>query len=125
MKPFLLLPLILLSGCLSRHAKTDLRPGEEYAERVVVPRAERQLERRELVLALFSGPDRQAASAAVWSMLEKKNIGLKIIPLTRRDALSPMLRGIAARDQIDLAGPEHGRQRIAAAIPRRRSGPCI
>ena len=92
MKRFLLLPLILLSGCLLRHAEPDYRPGDEYAERVVVPRTERQLKRGELVLALFSGPDRDAVSAAVWSVLEKKDIGLKIIPLSRREALSPMLR---------------------------------
>ena len=92
MKRFLLLPLVLLSGCFTNRSEPDPRPGDEYAERVVVPRTERQLERRELVLAVFSGPDRAAASAAVWSVLEKKNIGLKILPLTRRAALSPMLR---------------------------------
>lgn len=92
MKRFLLLPLVLLSGCLSSHSETAPRPGEEYAERVVAPRAERILERRELVLAVLSGPELAAASAAVWSVLEKKDIGLKIIPLARRESLSPMLR---------------------------------
>ena len=93
MKRFLLIfPLILLSGCLLKPAGPDPAADREYENRVSRPRTERQLERRELVLAVFAGPDRQAASTAVWSVLEKENIGLKIIPLTRRESLSPMLR---------------------------------
>ena len=82
---------VFLSGCF-RHVPDNNADDGGYADRIGVPRTERQLERKELVLALFETPESQREIAAVRSALEKEKIRLKIIRIAQKSALSALLR---------------------------------
>ena len=84
---------LLLPGCsLFRSEPVSASPDGDYVERVVLPRTEQQLERKELVLALWTGPENKVETAAAGAALEKEKIRLKIIGISRREVLSSMLR---------------------------------
>ena len=88
----LLAVLILLNGCfLFRPAeKTD--NGAMYTERVSQPRTERQLERRELVLAVHDSIESRREITQLRQVLDREKIRLKIILLSDRDGLSALVR---------------------------------
>ena len=88
----LLAVLFLLNGCfLFRPAeKTD--DGALYTERVSQPRTERQLERKELVLALHDSIESSWEITQIRQVLDREKIRLKIIRLSDRDGLSALVR---------------------------------
>ena len=88
----LLTVLLLLNGCfLFRPAeKTD--NGALYTERVSQPRTERQLERRELVLAIHDSIESSWEITQLRQVLDREKIRLKIILLSDRDGLSALVR---------------------------------
>ena len=88
----LLAVLLLLNGCfLFRPAeKTD--NGILYTERVSQPRTERQLERRELVLAVHDSIESSWEITQLRQVLDREKIRLKIILLSDRDSLSALVR---------------------------------
>jgi len=88
----LLAVLLLLNGCfLFRPAeKTD--NGALYTDRVSLPRTERQLERKELVLAVHDSIESSWEITQLRQVLEREKIRLKIILLTDRDGLSALVR---------------------------------
>ena len=92
MKLFLLLPLLLCAGC-SRF-RTEKKADREnwYAERITVPRTHGQLERKELVLALYATLESREETEALEAILKKDKIRLKIIRIADRDRLPPMVR---------------------------------
>lgn len=86
----LLLPLVLLCGCFltgNNAPEPDL-----YRERVAAPRTERQLAKKEIVLALFPGPQTEQELAKARETAEKHQQKLTVIRLSSREALPPMLR---------------------------------
>ena len=93
----ILLP-VFLSGCFRSGPESSADYDNWYAERIGIPRTERQLERKELVLALFETPESRQEIEAARSALEKERIRLKIIRIDRRPALSALLRA----GQVDL-----------------------
>ena len=92
MKIFLLLPLLFCAGCswLRTEKKTDQENW--YADRISVPRTHGQLERKELVLALYVTLESREETEALESLLKKDKIRLKIIRIADRDRLPPMVR---------------------------------
>ena len=85
--------VLFLNGCmLFSSPSAPAAPDGDYVERLALPRTEQQLARGELVVALWAGPENQAETAAVRNALQKGSIRLKIISVSRREALSPMLR---------------------------------
>ena len=87
-----LLALLFPAGCLLFPAGTAPSPDGGYVERVAQPRTERQLERGELVLALWAGPENKIETAAARTALQNGKVRLKIVAVSQREALSPMLR---------------------------------
>ena len=87
----LILPFFL-SGCFRSGPENEADYDELYADRISIPRTERQLERKELILALFETPESGREIEAVRSALEKEQIRLKIIRIARRSSLSALLR---------------------------------
>lgn len=87
----LLTALVLLNGCISR---SDGQPGSGslYMERIGRPRTERQLEQKELVLALFESRNSSLEISQLRPILEKQQIRLKVLRFTDRDALSAAVR---------------------------------
>ena len=92
MKLFLLLPLLFCAGCswFRPDKKTD--QDNCYAERISIPRTHGQLERKELVLALYETLESREETEALETILKKDKIRLKIIRIANRDKLPPMLR---------------------------------
>jgi|GEM_PF-3154209 len=86
------LSLFLPAGCALFSSKPPPSPDGDYVERVAQPRTEEQLKRKELVLALWDGPEKSKETAAVRAALQAEPVRLKIVTVSRRETLSPMLR---------------------------------
>ena len=91
LKLLLLLPLLLLCGCFLTGTK-DPESVDPYRARVAVPRTERQLAKKEIVLALLEGPQMESELAKASEIAEKNQLKLIVIRLSKREALPPMLR---------------------------------
>lgn len=88
----LLTVLILLSGCsLFRPAKKT-EESSLYTERISRPQTERQLQRGELVLALYDSTESSREISQLRQVLDKQKIKLKIIRLSDRDGVSALVR---------------------------------
>ena len=92
MKLFLLLPLLFCFGCLRLQPDKKTDQDNFYAERIGIPRTHGQLERKELVLALFETLESGLETESLENVLKKDKIRLKIIRIASRDKLPPMLR---------------------------------
>ena len=82
----------LLTGCSWFYPVSREPAADPYAERIAVPRTDRQLADGELVLVTVDGPENQRELEAVRRVLQEKNIRLRVVKLTGRDALSAMVR---------------------------------
>lgn len=92
MKLFLLLPLLFCAGCSGFRTEKKNDREHWYAERISVPRTHGQLERKELVLALYVTLESREETEALEAILKKDNIRLKVIRIADRDRLPPMVR---------------------------------
>lgn len=88
----LLTVLILLSGCFLFRPTEKNEDSSTYTERISRPQTERQLQRRELVLALHDSTESSGAVNRLHQVLDKEKIRLKVIRLSDRDRLSALVR---------------------------------
>jgi len=84
--------LVLLNGCFLFRPEEKDNGSSLYTERVSRPRTERQLERRELVLAVHDSIESHWEIAQLRQVLDREKIRLKIILLSDRDGLSALVR---------------------------------
>ena len=93
-KLLLILPLLLLCGCFLIPSGSDSESPDAdlYRERIAAPRTERQLAKKEIVLALFEGPQTEQELSKAREAAEKHQLKLTVIRLSSREALPPMLR---------------------------------
>ena len=90
LKVLLLLPLFLLCGCF--RTGTNAPESDLYRERIAAPRTERQLAKKEIVLAFVPGPQSEPELAKARETAEKHQLKLTVIRVSGREALAPMLR---------------------------------
>ena len=88
----LLTVLILMSGCFLFRPAGKTHESSIYTERVSRPRTERQLQRKELVLALYDSTESSGDISRLRQVLDKEKIRLKVIRLSDRDRLSALVR---------------------------------
>jgi len=88
----LLAVLALLNGCFLFRPAEKTADGALYTERVSRPRTERQLEREELVLVLHDSIESSWEITQLRQVLDREKIRLKVIRLSDRDGLSPLVR---------------------------------
>ncbi|MBQ9337498.1 MAG: hypothetical protein IJS14_09410 [Lentisphaeria bacterium] len=91
-KLFLLLPLLLLGGCFLFPDGPSGGSSDLYRDRVAAPRTERQLAKKELVLAICPGPQTDLELAKANEIAKKHQLKLTVIRVSGREALPPMLR---------------------------------
>ena len=92
MKLFLLLPLLFCFGCFRFQPEKKTNQDNWYAERIGIPRTHGQLERKELVLALYETLESGLEKESLETILKKDKIRLKIIRIANRDMLPPIVR---------------------------------
>lgn len=90
-RAFLLPILFLLGGCWLGSPEKPLQESG-YEERVGIPRTNRQLERKVLVLVQFRTLECSEEIDLLKKVLDKEKIRVKIIRVPDRDALSAMVR---------------------------------
>ena len=88
----LLTALVLLNGCFGSRPAEEPEAGSLYTERLSRPRTERQLQRKELVLAVHDSIESSWEIGRLRPVLQKKQIKLKVIPVSDRDEMSFMVR---------------------------------
>lgn len=89
----LCLSVLLLGGCATgRPDPAASNDSDLYAERIVRPRTERQLEKKQLVLAVLDGPEADREIEVARKALEPQQIGLTAVRVNSRSALSGLVR---------------------------------
>ena len=87
------LMMLLLSGCiLGRQDPAAPDDPELYAERIVSPRTERQLEKKQLVLVVLDGPEADREIGLARTALASQQIELSAVRVRSRSALSGLVR---------------------------------
>ena len=110
--------MILLTGCSWFSSGAPESAADWYAERIAVPRTERQLAVGELVLVLAESPENQREIEIIQRVLQDKNIHLRVVTLARRDALPAMVRSGRADLMAGAFTPEEIRSlRLLPVLP--------
>ena len=87
------LMMLLLSGCiLGRQDPAAPDDSGLYAERIVRPRTERQLEKKQLVLVVLDGPEADREIGLARTALASQQIELTAVRMRSRSALSGLVR---------------------------------
>ncbi|MBO4649280.1 MAG: hypothetical protein J5806_14115 [Lentisphaeria bacterium] len=86
------LMVLLLGGCFTDRPDPAPDDPELYAERIVRPRTERQLEKKQLVLVVLDGPEADREIGLARTALASQQIELTAVRVRSRSALSGLVR---------------------------------
>jgi len=118
------LAVLLLSGCATVRPDTSAQNDSElYAARIAGPRTERQLEKKQLALAVFDGPEAEREIELARNALASQKIGLTVFRLKSRSALSGLVRSGRADLMAGAFTADEIRQlRLLPVLPYAGSG---
>lgn len=124
----LCLSVLLLSGCIAgRQAPAAPDDSDLYAERIARPRTERQLEKKQLVLAVLDGPGADREIELARKALASQRIELSAVRVRSRSALSGLVRSGRADLMAGAFTADEIRQlRLLPVLPYAGAGrkPC-